>query len=75
MPGLCRLRKKREEARLVREKVGAHYRKYRKETGENLDENKWGDKEIDTAKAWLEDVNEDPYIGEAVNIIEDIRNL
>ena len=69
------MRKKREEARLVREKVGAHYRKYRKETGENLDENKWGDKEIDTAKAWLEDVNEDPYIGEAVNIIEDIRNL
>ncbi len=69
------MRKKREEARLVRKKVGAHYRKYRKETGENLDENKWGDKEIDTAKAWLEDVNEDPYIGEAVNIIEDIRNL
>lgn len=69
------MRKKREEARLVREKVGAHYRKYRKEIGENLDENKWGDKETDTARAWLKDVNEDPYIREAVNIIEDIKSL
>jgi len=69
------MRQKREEASLVREKVGAHYRKYRQEVGENLDENEWSDKEINTAAAWLKDVNEDPYIGEAVNIIEDIKSL
>jgi len=69
------MRQKREEARLVREKVGAHYRKYRKEIGKDLEESDKSDNEIDPAKAWLKDVNEDPYIGEAVNIITDIQNL
>jgi len=69
------MRKKREEARLVREKVGAHYRKYRQEAGEGLDKSDAGDNETNSVEAWLKDVNEDPYIGESVNIIEDIRNL
>jgi len=69
------MRKKREEARLVREKVGAHYRKYRQEAGESLDKSDAGDNETNSVEAWLKDVNEDPYIGESVNIIEDIRNL
>lgn len=67
------MRQKREEARLVREKVGAHYRKYRKESDQELEENDKPDTQADTMGTWLKDVNEDPYIGEAVNIIEDIR--
>jgi len=67
------MRQKREEARLIREKVGAHYRKYRKEIDQELEEKDKPDTQADTLGAWLKDVNEDPYIGEAVNIIEDIR--
>ncbi len=72
------MRDKREEALLVREKVGAHYRKYRKEIDENLDKSDQSEKrgnEIDPTEVWLKDVNEDPYIREAVNIIEDIQSL
>ena len=72
------MREKREEALLVREKVGAHYRKFRKEIDENIgksDQVEKGSNETDPAEVWLKDVNADPYIREATNIIEDIRNL
>ena len=72
------MREKREEALLVREKVGAHYRKFRNEIDENLgksDQDEKGSNEADPTEVWLKDVNADPYIREAANIIEDIQNM
>lgn len=66
------MRFKREESRLMREKVGAHYRKYREEQGEDSDFAEPESSEQDPQEKWLKDVKEDPYIREAVNIVGDI---
>ncbi|TKB28466.1 tail-specific protease [Desulfopila sp. IMCC35006] len=66
------MRLKRDEARLMREKVGAYYRKYRDEAGDDPDfEGQDADQE-DPKDKWLKDVKQDPYIREAVNIVGDI---
>lgn len=64
--------KKRQEADQAREKVGEHYLRY-KDLGEEEKNGRDGkiDQE-DTKKKWLKEVNNDPYIREAVNIIADI---
>ena len=66
------MRLKREESRVMREKVGAHYRKYREEGGEDLDFEGEDVPQEDLKDKWLKDVKEDPYIREAVNIVGDI---
>jgi carboxyl-terminal processing protease len=66
------MRQKREESRLMREKVGAHYRKYREEQGEDSDFEEPEIDQEDPKEKWLKDVKEDPYIREAVNIVGDI---
>lgn len=66
------MRLKREESRLMREKVGAHYRKYRQEQGEDTDFEEQDSGQEDPKEKWLKDVKEDPYIREAVNIVGDI---
>lgn len=66
------MRFKREESRLMREKVGAHYRKYREEQGEETDFAEPESPEEDPQEKWLQDVKEDPYIREAVNMVGDI---
>ena len=66
---------KREESRLMREKVGAHYRKYREEEGENSDFEEADNQQEDPKEKWLKDVKEDPYIREAVNIVGDIIRI
>ena len=66
------MRLKREESRLTREKVGAHFRKYREQQGEDSDFEEPGSEQEDPKEKWLKDVNEDPYIREAVNIVGDI---
>jgi len=66
------MRQKRGESQLMREKVGAHYRKYRDEQSEELGGENPDDGKDDPKETWLKDVNEDPYIREAVNIIGDI---
>ncbi|PID74432.1 MAG: tail-specific protease [Desulfobacterales bacterium] len=68
--------KKRREAEEAREKIGAHYLKYREreedaEKQEDLTEQE--DEEL-RRKKWLEEVNNDPYIREAANIIADIAH-
>jgi carboxyl-terminal processing protease len=73
--GIDDMRQKREEAHLVREKVGAHYRKYRRQAGDDSDQTDKAVYDTVTAEAWLKDVNEDPYIREAINIIGDIIQL
>lgn len=66
------MREKRRESREMREKVGVHYRKYREdqEGFEEIDSRE--SDEEDPKTRWLEDVNEDPYVKEAVNIIGDM---
>jgi carboxyl-terminal processing protease len=69
------MRAKRDESRLMREKVGAHYRKYREENGEDADFEEADNPQEDPKEKWLKDVKEDPYIREAVNIVGDIIRL
>ncbi|MGW8193675.1 MAG: carboxy terminal-processing peptidase [Desulforhopalus sp.] len=69
------MRKKREESETMREKVGAHYRKYRQEQNDEMDFEEPEEGNGDPSKVWLEDVNDDPYIREAVNIVNDINQL
>ncbi len=66
------MRRKREESELMREKVGAHYRKYREEQGAGSDFDDLENSQEDPQEKWLKDVNDDPYIKEAVNIVGDI---
>ncbi len=69
------MRLKRNEARLMREKVGAHYRKYREEGDEELDFEEPDTNQEDPKEKWLKDVKDDPYIREAVNIVRDINRF
>ena len=66
------MRRKREESELMREKVGAHYRKYREEQGVGSDFEDPENSQEDPKEKWLKDVNDDTYIREAVNIFGDI---
>lgn len=66
------MRSKREESRLMREKVGAHYRKYREEQEIDGEFEESEDDKADPREVWLKNVNEDPYIREAVNIVGDM---
>lgn len=69
------MRKKRMEAQEVREKVGAHYRRFREEQGGEDDFEDLGDAAKDPHEVWLENVQEDPYIGEAVRVIGDMIEI
>lgn len=70
---LLDMRKKRAESKQMREKVGAHYRKYREEQGEFDDNDEpVEESEEELKEKWLAEVNEDPYIREAVSIVGDL---
>ncbi len=69
------MRNQRQESRLVREKIGAHYRKYREEQGEGGEFDESEDEKGDPKEIWLKNVREDPYVREAVNIVGDIIHL
>ena len=67
--------KKRLEVEQVREKVGVHYRRFQ-DIEEEESESENVDIDVkDGKKKWLDEVNNDPYIREAVNIIADIIEL
>ena len=66
------MRLKRNESRLMREKVGAHYRKYREEQEDETDFEQPESQQEDPKVKWQKDVKEDPYIREAANIVGDI---
>ncbi len=65
------MREKRQEARLMREKVGAYYRRYREEPNEDGEYDSENTDE-DPHEVWLKNVQEDPYIREAARIVADI---
>jgi len=80
---LSDMKKKREEADLARKKIGSYYRKYRVEQdGEMGEEAENGAKKGDDAEKgakkgddrlkWLEEVKDDPYIGEAKRVLVDM---
>ncbi len=66
------MRNQRLEARQVRDKIGTHYRKYREEQDEDGEFEESEDEKGDPKEIWLKNVKEDPYIREAVNIVDDI---
>ena len=69
---LSDMKVKRDEAEIARNKIGAHYMKYRQEKdsdkGEGADKGPNGDKD-----KWKEEIKEDPYIRESLLILEDMR--
>ncbi len=71
---LADMKAKREEADIARDKIGAHYMKYRHE--ENMSNGNGGpvdsDKEDDKDK-WKEEIKEDPYVNESLLILHDMR--
>ena len=72
---LADMRNQRQESRLVRDKIGTHYRKYREEQGEGGEFEESEDEKGDPKEIWLKNVKEDPYIREAVNIVGDISRV
>jgi carboxyl-terminal processing protease len=76
------MKKRRAEADLARTKIGAHYRKYRveKEGEMEAESKKEADKEkkvenkADERLKWLEEVKDDPYVGEAARVLADMGN-
>ena len=70
---LTDMKKKREESDLARKKIGSYYRKYRMDHDGEMDEEKEkGDKKGDERLKWLEEVKDDPYIGEAKRVLLDM---
>ncbi len=69
------MKAKREEADIARDKIGAHYMKYRheKDNGQNGGERDDSDKEEDKDK-WKEEIKEDPYVNESLLILNDMRS-
>jgi carboxyl-terminal processing protease len=70
---LADMRKKMEEVRLEREKVGAQYRKYQGLGDEEQSEIDGKDTKKDEPPDWKEEVVKDPYVSEAKNIIIDLE--
>ncbi|MBU0943079.1 MAG: carboxy terminal-processing peptidase [Proteobacteria bacterium] len=63
----------REEAKVARDKIGAHYRKFREEQGEDRGEEPVaGPEEEPDKEKWKEDIKEDPYITESMRILADM---
>ncbi|MCP3891526.1 MAG: LysM peptidoglycan-binding domain-containing protein [Desulfobulbaceae bacterium] len=72
---LADMRQKRAEAERTREKVGVHYRKYRDEEAGSVGDGQGKESEEDPKETWLKEVNEDPYIREAVSIVGDLIKI
>ncbi len=70
---LSDMKAKRKEAQVARDKIGAHYLKYREEQGADGEEGHKArpDEEKDKDK-WKEEVKEDPYINESLFILSDM---
>jgi len=70
---LDEMRFEREEANKVRDKVGAHYKKFQGEQTEEYESPAQNeDKKESDESAWLDEIKKDPYVGEAIHVIGDI---
>jgi carboxyl-terminal processing protease len=70
---LADMRKRMEQARQEREKVGAQFRKYQGLGSDDQSDIEGKDAKKDGASDWREEIKQDPYIGEAKNIIVDME--
>ncbi len=68
---LSDMKEKRAEAKLVRDKIGVHYLKYREELKADQGDEPVSDKEKDSDK-WKEEIKEDPYVNESLHILGDM---
>ncbi len=70
---LSEMKAHREEAKIARDKIGAHYLKYREEQGAANGDGaaREADKEKDKDK-WKDEIKEDPYINESLHILNDM---
>jgi len=67
------MEREREEAIKAREKVGEHYKKYQSEQLDELDSQTLENEDPGKEEAdWLDELKQDPYIGEAIRVIGDI---
>jgi len=65
------MKEKRKEARVARDKIGAHYLKYREEQGASHGEEPGsGPEEEKDKNKWKEEIQEDPYVNESLHILE-----
>ncbi|SDO90171.1 carboxy terminal-processing peptidase [Desulforhopalus singaporensis] len=70
---LADMRGKREESEEMRQKVGEYYKRFRDESlVDELDGDLGDADEQNPPEEWLSEVNGDPYIREAINIVGDI---
>jgi carboxyl-terminal processing protease len=70
---LSDMKAKREEVKVARDKIGAHYLKYREEQdAENGDVSAADPGEQKGKDKWKEEIKEDPYINESLHILDDI---
>ncbi|AGF76829.1 C-terminal processing peptidase-1 [Desulfocapsa sulfexigens DSM 10523] len=70
---LSDMKEKRLEAKVARDKIGAHYLKYREE--QDLEHGDSSDVQPDNGKdkdKWKEEIKEDPYINESLHILDDM---
>jgi len=70
---LSDMKEKRLEAKVARDKIGAHYLKYREE--QDLEHGDTSDVQPDNGKdkdKWKEEIKEDPYINESLHILDDM---
>ncbi len=70
---LSEMKAQREEARAARDKIGAHYMKFREEQGADRGEEPGpGPEEEQDKEKWKEEIKEDPYINESIRILGDM---
>ncbi len=73
---LSDMKKRREDSELARKKIGAFYLKYRVEQEaemvEESEDSVKGAKKGDDHLKWLEEVKDDPYVGEAKRVVVDM---
>jgi carboxyl-terminal processing protease len=68
------IRARLEEARKARDTIGAFYKQYQEEEGEEEDFEADNATPEEKKREWAEEINEDPYVREAARIIGDILN-
>ncbi len=67
---LSEMKAQREEARATRDKIGAHYSKFREAQGEDRGEEPGpGPEEEEDKEKWKEEIKEDPYVNESIRIL------
>jgi carboxyl-terminal processing protease len=72
---LADMKVKREEVDIARDKIGAHYMKYRHEENMNNEYEEQEDSGKEENKdRWKEEIKEDPYVNESLLILNDIRS-